>query len=124
MYSVNTKKLFPLDCPGSTVNDCIALTKFMAGESVAGGRLKETGLAHWLSPDTGATNDYGFTALPGGDRNINGAFNNIGINGNWWSLTESNASNAWFRQMSYNTNSIIKDDHNKLNGFSVRCVKK
>ena len=58
------------------------LTYYLGGESVAGGKLKETGTTHWNSPNTGATNETGFTALPGGYRGIYGNFGNIGYYGN------------------------------------------
>lgn len=57
------------------------------GASVAGGKLKEIGATHWSSPNTGATNETGFTALPGGYRFNNGKFNGIGNYGSWWSAT-------------------------------------
>src|SRR5574344_137160 len=75
------------------------LTDYLGGASVAGGKLKETGTTHWDSPNTGATNETGFTALPGGYRTNLGFFNNIGYHGNWWSATESGATNAWTRYM-------------------------
>src|SRR5574344_54019 len=55
------------------------LTDYLGGASVAGGKLTETGTTHWNSPNTGATNETGFTALPGGYRFSNGAFNGIGL---------------------------------------------
>src|SRR5574344_2998326 len=58
------------------------LTDYLGGASVAGGKLKETGTTHWDSPNTGATNETGFTALPGGYRTNLGFFNNIGYHGN------------------------------------------
>src|SRR5574344_1416783 len=75
------------------------LTDYLGGESVAGGKLNETGTTHWNSPNTGATNETGFTALPGGYRRSNGSFLNIGYLGHWWSATEFNTSNAWYRLM-------------------------
>ena len=64
------------------------LTDYLGGTSVAGGKLKETGTTHWASPNTGATNETGFTALPGGGRGYDGTFFNIGGYGTWWSATE------------------------------------
>ena len=64
------------------------LTDYLGGQSVAGGKLKETGTSHWNSPNIGATNETGFTALPGGFRNYYGDFNYIGDYGYWWSATE------------------------------------
>jgi uncharacterized protein (TIGR02145 family) len=72
------------------------LTDYLGGEWVAGGKLKATGTFEagtglWYDPNTGATNETGFTALPGGFRNFDGAFVFIGNYGHWWSATESNA---------------------------------
>ena len=64
-----------------------------------------------------------FTALPGGYRNNNGTFNNIGNNGNWWSSTENSATNAWNRNLNYNNAEVNRNNNNKNNGFSVRCVR-
>jgi uncharacterized protein (TIGR02145 family) len=100
------------------------LTDYLGGESVAGGKLKETGTTHWASPNTGATNETGFTALPGGFRNINGTFNLVGYAGYWWSATEDNATYAWDRVMTYAASSNVnRSSNNKEVGFSVRCVR-
>jgi len=64
-----------------------------------------------------------FTALPGGCRNNNGTFNNIGNNGNWWSSTENSSTNAWNRNMNYNNANINRNNNNKKFGFSVRCLR-
>ncbi|MEI6048759.1 MAG: FISUMP domain-containing protein [Bacteroidota bacterium] len=64
-----------------------------------------------------------FTALPGGNRNNNGTYNNIGNNGNWWSSTENSTTNAWNRNMNYNNTNVNRNNNNKRNGFSVRCVR-
>jgi len=63
------------------------------------------------------------SALPGGNRNNNGNFNNIGNNGNWWSSTENNTNNAWNRNMNYNNNNVNRNNNNKSWGFSVRCLR-
>ncbi|MCF8347911.1 MAG: hypothetical protein K9G61_03780 [Bacteroidales bacterium] len=99
------------------------LTNYLGGTSVAGGKLKETGTTHWNSPNTGATNETGFTALPGGFRFNFGAFNLFGSNGYWWSATEGNASNAWFWYMGYDSSNVFKYSDYKEMGMSVRCVK-
>jgi uncharacterized protein (TIGR02145 family) len=88
-----------------------------------GGKLKEAGLSHWQSPNTGATNSSGFSALPGGYRGINGAFLLIGSNGYWWSSSESNSTYAWWRLLYYDNSYIYRSSHGKGNGFSVRCVR-
>lgn len=63
-YAVNTGNLCPrLDIP--TDAEWTTLTTYLGGSNIAGGKLKEANLAHWYSPNTGATNETGFTALPG-----------------------------------------------------------
>jgi uncharacterized protein (TIGR02145 family) len=99
------------------------LTDYLGGKSVAGGKLKETGTTHWQSPNRGATNETGFTALPGGSRNNNGTFDYIGYNGIWWSATEYDTDYAWYRYMYYNYSDVDRDYNNKEVGFSVRCVR-
>jgi uncharacterized protein (TIGR02145 family) len=64
-----------------------------------------------------------FTALPGGNRNNNGTYNNIGNNGNWWSSTESSTTYAYLRGVLYDNSIVFRFDSEKLNGFSVRCLK-
>jgi uncharacterized protein (TIGR02145 family) len=60
--------------------------------------------------------------FPGGYRNNNGTFNNIGRNGNWWSATENNSNNAWNRNLNYNNGNVNRNNNNKQNAFSVRCL--
>jgi len=93
--------------------------------SVAGGKLKETGFSHCFSPNTGATNSSGFTALPGGHRsnNNNGAFYDVGSRGFWCSSTASGASDAWYRNLFYDGANVGRYGDSKQYGFSVRCVR-
>src|SRR5690554_2184160 len=99
------------------------LTDYLGGTSVAGGKLKETGTTHWNSPNTGATNETGFTALPGGYRYSSGAFSRIGNYGYWWSATESGAAGAGTRYMDLNSSDVSRGNFVKEVGFSVRCLR-
>ncbi|MEM6647431.1 MAG: FISUMP domain-containing protein [Bacteroidota bacterium] len=102
----------------------IELTDYLGGEDVAGGKLKEIGTSHWLSPNTGATNDTGFTALPGGIRNFDGStFSDIGSSGAWWSSTERGTIYAWGRYMGSDYIYVGGDDADKEIGGYVRCLK-
>lgn len=101
------------------------LGNYLGGDSVAGGALKETGTTDWWSPNTGATNSSGFTALPGGYRDDLGTFLNVGYEGYWWSATENKtyATNAWYRYMVYYGGYVNRSYDSKAFGFSVRCVR-
>ena len=87
-----------------------------------GGKLKEAGTTHWLSPNTGATNESGFTALPGGYRSHNGPYNSMSYNAGYWSSTEL-YSYPLLRGLDYGGSYIGRDPYPKVGGFSVRCVK-
>ncbi len=99
------------------------LTTCLGGESVAGGKMKETGTAHWISPNTDATNSSGFTGLPGGYRDYNGAKENIGYYGYWWSSSVFGTASAWYRILHNNNDDVYRGDNNKRLGVSVRCLK-
>jgi len=88
-----------------------------------GGKLKQTDTTHWDSPNTGATNESAFTALPGGYRGYDGTFYYIGSDGHWWSAAENDATHAWFRRLGYNYSEVGRYDGNNSLGFNVRCVK-
>jgi uncharacterized protein (TIGR02145 family) len=93
-----------------------------------GGDLKETDTLHWQSPNTGATNISGFTALPGGCRNFEGPFSDIGKIGYFWSSTEPGieyglGGYTWTHYIFYNSNNYKRLTINNKSGFSVRCVK-
>ncbi len=107
-----------------TDDEWTTLTDYLGGTSVAGGKLKETGTTHWRSPNTSATNEIGFMALPGGDRYAtDGSFLGLGGLGFFWSATERDSFNAWNRGLSYGNPDVYHDYVNEASGFSVRCVK-
>src|SRR5690554_6136155 len=94
----------------------------------AGGKLKATGTIEagtglWYDPNTGATNETGFTALPGGYRYYLGTFFSIGSLGYWWSAAESGADDAWVRYMLCIDGYVLRTDKVKELGFSVRCLR-
>ena len=123
-YAVNTGNLAPTGWHVPTDADWSTLTSYLGGVSVAGGKLKEAGTTHWLSPNTGATNETGFTALPGGYRNLNPTlYYDMGYAATWWSSTEGNSNSTWCRDMSYNDANLVSGNYYKNYGFSVRCVK-
>ncbi|OQC44748.1 MAG: hypothetical protein BWX59_01711 [Bacteroidetes bacterium ADurb.Bin028] len=99
------------------------LTDYLGGEDVAGGKLKEAGYDHWQSPNAGANNESGFTALPGGGRGSNGSFGSIRNGGYWWSSTELDTYGAWRRRLSYSDGDVSWYGDIKSVGFSVRCLR-
>ncbi len=98
------------------------LSTHLSGVSVAGGKLKEAGTLHWLSPNTGATNISGFTALPGGNRHISGTFYFLTTFGYFWSASETSSAASSGRMFSYQSVSVDSFDYDKTYGFSVRCI--
>jgi uncharacterized protein (TIGR02145 family) len=99
------------------------LTDYLGGLPVAGGKMKSTGTQYWLSPNTDATNESGFSGLPGGGRSLNGTFSGIGNLGSWWSSTEYGTLGAWLRYLGYNYGSVSRGSNYKDGGFSVRCLR-
>jgi uncharacterized protein (TIGR02145 family) len=99
------------------------LVDYLGGASVAGGKMKETGTTHWYSPNTGATNENGFSALPGGCRNYVGEFNTIGGLAYFWSFTESSSASACSRYLNANNSDIVRSINTKQYGCSVRLVR-
>jgi uncharacterized protein (TIGR02145 family) len=123
-YTVNTGKLCPTGWHIPSDAEWTTLTTYLGGDTLAGGKLKEAGTAHWSSPNVGASNQSGFTALPGGFRYYDGSFGNIRVWGNWWSSVEySISSNAWFRALFFDYSNIVRDNFTNKFGLSVRCIK-
>ncbi len=89
-----------------------------------GGKLKAVGTAHWDSPNTGATNESGFSAMPGGER-AGRAYYNVGEYGNFWSSTVEAFfdGSALYRYMYYRGSYIARNYEKKAHGCSVRCVR-
>jgi uncharacterized protein (TIGR02145 family) len=120
-YTVNTGKLCPIGWHVPSDTEWTTLTNYLGAD--AGGKLKETGTAHWNSPNTGATNESGFTALPASQRYADGIFYNIGTNSYWWSSTVQNVSNAYNRRINYASSIVYVEYGLRSNGYSIRCIK-
>ena len=99
------------------------LTTFLGGESIAGGKLKESGLSHWLAPNYGATNSSGFTALPGGYSVGFESFVSLGYYGQYWSSSQNALTTSWCRGFDYNGEYVGRTASTKMLSFSVRCLK-
>ncbi|HPG38883.1 MAG TPA: FISUMP domain-containing protein [bacterium] len=99
------------------------LTSFLGGDSIACGKLKETGVTHWTSPNIGADNSSGFTALPGGNRIFNGSFYLKGDYGFFWTATDIDNIYAYARALGHQVTLIDRGSYNKKVGYSVRCIK-
>jgi uncharacterized protein (TIGR02145 family) len=122
-YAVSSGKLAPTGWHVPTDSEWTVLFTFLGGTNVAGGKLKETGTAHWDSPNTGATDEYGFTALPGGWRMFLGSFYYVGSLGYLWSATAHDATSA--QDLAFvSDNTYVGRYFNAYQcGLGVRCVR-
>ena len=121
--STPNKVLAPTGWHVPTNAEWTILTDYLGGQSVAGGKMKATGTTLWKSPNADATNSSGFTGLPGGYRNYDGTFINIGDNGVWWSGPDESTSFALARNLDYGNGNANGGSASKKNGFSVRCLR-
>ena len=123
-YAVNDlRKLCPAGWHVPSDGEWTTLTTYLGGASVAGGKMKSIGTAHWNSPNTNATNESGFSVLPGGYRSSNGSFNNIRTNAFFWSATVAGDFNAWDRSLGFSNGVVTRSDDSKSGGASVRCLR-
>jgi uncharacterized protein (TIGR02145 family) len=129
-YSVvDSKGLCPNGWHVPSDSEWTALTDFLGGLSVAGGKMKTTGTTYWNSPNTGATNESGFSVLPGGIRFSDGSFFNIRDFAFFWSTTEYDRLHAWYRSLGVSGDNVRRGSvmsdifDGKLVGASVRCLK-
>lgn len=126
-HAVESEKLCPDGWHVPSDEEWIALESEFGGAGKAGMALKEAGTTHWKTPNTGATNESGFSGLPGGYRSYTGTFNLMRISGFWWSASEKSwygsSSSVIYRNLSYENQDFIRHIAEKTNGFSVRCVK-
>ena len=126
-YAVMTEGICPSGWHIPLDEEFTELTDFLGGESVAGGKMKETGYDHWNEPNQGATNSSGWTGLPGG-KLYTPNFVYDGSEGSWWSASESSSmmwnNNPWSRLLYHYAENISRYNlFNPDSGLSARCVK-
>jgi uncharacterized protein (TIGR02145 family) len=127
-YAANQGNLCPAGWRVPSDDEWVYLSDRLGGPSIAGGKLKETGTEHWGtsipgSPNTGATNETGFAALPGGFRDLHGEMDQIGAVGYWWASSALDIFQSWGRYLDYASDSISRYAYDQRDGFSVRCIK-
>jgi uncharacterized protein (TIGR02145 family) len=126
---VDSRNLCPVGWHVPSDAEWTILINYLGGSSVAGGKLKEAGTDHWNSPNTGATNRSGFTALPGGVADWDFfsyyvTFYSLRVNGYFWTSTEiSGTSSARYKFLSKNSSTIGGGANPMYLGQSVRCIK-
>jgi uncharacterized protein (TIGR02145 family) len=99
------------------------LIDYLGGGPFAGAKMKETGTSHWHDPNSGATNESGFSGLPGGYRSDIGAYSTMGSYAYFWSATQQGSLIGWCRHLGYASPAANRDYHYMTSGFSIRCVK-
>lgn len=117
----------PSDSEWKELEICLGMTNESVDSmhwrgNIEGIKLKESGITHWESTNF-ATNESGFTALPGGWRIEDGRFFRIGLNGLWWSTSVGCDMHAYYRNLNNSETKIYRANHNPKCGFSVRCIK-
>ena len=134
-YAVNTNKLCPTGWHVPSDNEWKQMEKYLGMTQAEaddiefrgtdeGGKLKETGTTHWTAPNTGATNESGFTALPGGYRSmVGGNYVYAGTDSYWWTSSGKSDIEAWERGLNNNVSTIDRIGSPKYDGFYVRCIK-
>jgi len=134
-YAVNTGLLcprvwrVPSDEEWAVLEGC-ADTRYRRGDpewKKSGGRGTDAGMrlksaSGWDSAG-GGSDDFGFSALPGGERCSNGRFFVKGKSAFWWTSTEKDSGSAWYRNMIYGLGDVYRNTHPKWMGFSVRCLR-
>ncbi|MCU0608275.1 MAG: carboxypeptidase regulatory-like domain-containing protein [Chitinispirillaceae bacterium] len=122
-HAANSGKLAPNGWHVPSDSEWTVLANFLGGDSVAAGRIKESGTTHWITPNSAATNANGFSALPCGYRDTTGASSCKTYHGFWWTASEYSATDSWYRSAAFNSGEINRSINNKRYGFSIRCVK-
>lgn len=124
-YAVNDPRgLAPKGWHIPTHAEWITLGNYLGGQYIAGGKMKTTGITLWKDYNTAATNESGFSGLPGGSRARLVGFGSMGFFGEWWTATQLNLNDAFMRHLDYDSGSLTEFNHDdKEAGLSDRCVK-
>lgn len=126
-YVVTSGKACPAGWHVPAESEWDTLVNYLGGRNSAGGKLKEAGTAHWLSPNAGADNSSQFTALPGGKRSSGGKGGDVGFTipgyyGSWWTSTDNYPTTMWAMVMMSDQNYAGAGNDNMRMGNSIRCI--
>jgi uncharacterized protein (TIGR02145 family) len=123
-YTTVSENLCPDQWHVPSITDWQKLKNYLGGEMVAGGKLKETGTMHWSLPNTGATNETGFTAVPGSARSYSsGLFETVDDVSAWWSSAPYSSASAWETFILSESVIFWENSNYKKTGLHVRCLK-
>ena len=122
-YTADSGKVCPTGWHLPRIEEWQQLSDFLADSIYSGGKLKETGTTHWMSPNRGATNTTGFSALPAGIRYFEGSFTAILYYTAFWSATSSGNEEEEYSSLYYGDAKVNMGYVSKKHGFSIRCVK-
>jgi uncharacterized protein (TIGR02145 family) len=122
-YAVSNGQLCPVGWHVPEREEWKKLWEFLGDSISGGGKLKEAGTIHWRTPNKGANNSSGFTALAAGIRYFEGTFSSVLCYTSIWSATETGTNDQWYVGLYYGDASVIMDHRSKKHGFSVRCIK-
>jgi uncharacterized protein (TIGR02145 family) len=127
-YAAHSGKLCPAGWHVPSSEEFTTLASYLGGMGVAGGKMKERGIIHWQTPNTGASNSSGFSGVPGGGRysvySQGGAYSDILLYGYHWTSTEGTATTKGISyDLGYSLATLGKDEFPKSDGGSVRCIK-
>ena len=127
LFAVDTDKLCGEGWHVPSYEEWVTLRDFLGGAEVAGGKMKEVGISNWTSPNTGASNESGFSALPSGLRYTDGTYRNVRLLGYWWGATESSSKDVRGSVQYDNTNfDVVEGEFGGNNspnfGLCVRCI--
>jgi uncharacterized protein (TIGR02145 family) len=121
--SVQDRQYVPKGWHIPTDGEWQTLVDYLGGDAVAGGKLKDASGRFWKSPNVGATNESGFTALPSGRRHYDGSFIGKGISTIFWSSGANHSNTAWDRAVTFDYQGVYYDNDDKRCGLAVRCIK-
>jgi uncharacterized protein (TIGR02145 family) len=123
----DSRNICPTGWRVASYEEWLTLINYLGGTDYAGGKLKstgdiESGTGIWYYPNSGASNETNFLAVPGGHRNSLGDYYNLGYEANWWTYDENDASSGINVRINYNSPSTSLNALNKNDGHAVRCI--
>jgi len=117
------RNVCPAEWHVASLSDWTELINYAGGLENAGAKLRTTGIGMWPSPNSEATNEFAFSIVPAGNRYFEGMFYSLNSVSLIWTGTPSDNTNANYVYFPPNSSSILSGTSEKLQGFSIRCIK-